>query len=188
MIFRERVSNPLLNPLAMGSAILLLASAATMIFSPRALAADAGYIRIMGPQGQIEGSAKEATHTNWVMISSVVAADLNADAAADRESSSPSVSEITATAASKSNAARDAANGVSTGKRMHSPLVIKKEIDKASPLLANACASGQHLPEVDVDLASGEHYKLTDVIISSDTKSGQMETISFTYQKIEMAK
>ena len=40
-----------------------------------------------------------------------------------------------------------------------------------------------------MDLASGGKYKLTDVMISSDTKSGgdrPVETISFTYQKIEM--
>ena len=41
----------------------------------------------------------------------------------------------------------------------------------------------------DVDLSSGGHYKLSDVVISSDTKSAgerPVETISFTYQKIEL--
>ena len=83
------------------------------------------------------------------------------------------------------------ATGLATGRRMHKPFTITKEIDRASPLLMQACVSGQHLPEVDVDLASGGKYKLTDVLISSDTKSGgdrPVETISFTYQKIEMTR
>jgi type VI secretion system Hcp family effector len=182
MFIRQKLFGVRLGQFVAGSTILVLATAASLIFSPRVLAADAGYIRILGPQGQIEGTAKEAAHSNWVTISSVVAEDLNGDAAADRESSAPAVSELTA------SAPRDAATGISSGRRMHKPLVITKEIDKASPMLAKACASGQHLPEVDVDLASGEHYKLTDVVISSDTKKGEAETISFSYQKIEIAK
>jgi len=77
-----------------------------------------------------------------------------------------------------------------TGRRMHKPFTITKEIDKASPLLSQACASGQHFQEVDVDLGAGARYTLTDVMITSDQKSRggdrPMETISFTYQKIEM--
>ncbi|HTZ73545.1 MAG TPA: type VI secretion system tube protein Hcp [Candidatus Aquilonibacter sp.] len=189
MFIRQKLFGVRLGRFVTGSTILVLATAASLVFSPRVLAADAGYIRIVGPQGQIEGTAKEAAHLNWVTISSVVAEDLNGDAVADRESSAPAVSELTASAAaSKASAPRDAATGISSGRRMHQPLVITKEIDKASPMLAKACASGQHLPEVDVDLASGEHYKLTDVVISSDTKKGEAETISFSYQKIEITK
>jgi len=82
------------------------------------------------------------------------------------------------------------ATGMASGKRMHKPFTITKEIDKASPMLAQACASGEHLAEVDVQLSSGGKYTLTDVMVSSVQKSSggdrPMETISFTYQKIEM--
>lgn len=204
-----------------------LVMAASSLFARAAMAqAAAGYFRIVTAHGALEGSSKDPAHMNWIPVASVVAGDLNGDAMADRESSAPSVSEITATrgavssrdaasgmassktASSKTGqgqlgsnstsgtvdraaAPRDSASGMAAGKRMHKPLVITKEIDKSSPLLSEACASGQHLKEVDIDLTSKPgHYKLTDVVISSDQKSGgarekAMETITFNYQKIE---
>ena len=73
---------------------------------------------------------------------------------------------------------------------LHKPFTITKEIDKASPTLAKAAASGEHSSQVDVQLASGGKYTLTDVMVSSVQKSSggdrPMETVSFTYQKIEM--
>jgi type VI protein secretion system component Hcp len=113
-----------------------------------------------------------------------------------RDSSSSAVRESPTKASTGKTMVRESptlTSGMATGKRMHKPLTITKELDKASPLLAQACASGQHLKEVDVALASkpGGFYKLTDVLISSDQKSASsggdrpMETISFTYQKIE---
>lgn len=41
----------------------------------------------------------------------------------------------TATASSKDQAPRDAASGQPTGKRQHQPITVKKEVDKADPLL-----------------------------------------------------
>jgi type VI secretion system secreted protein Hcp len=193
-----------------GAAVLFLFGAGS------AHAQNAGYLRVIGPQGALDGASKDPAHMNWIPVTSIVAGDLNGDAIADRESSTPSVSEITATHAtvgaggggagkasgknttmntgtgmSKAAAPRDAASGMPTGRRQHKPFVVMKELDKASPLLARACVSGERLKEVDVALASrpGGIYKLTNVLISSDQKSGggnrPMETISFTYQKIE---
>jgi type VI protein secretion system component Hcp len=192
-----------------GWAILLLIVSAPVFVTPSAWAAVDAYIRIPG----MDGASKEAAHMNWIMVSSVVAQDLNGDAQADRESSAPSVSEVvvsksasgagsgkatigSATSGAGSGKAavapRDAASGLPSGKRMHKPLAITKEIDKSSPLLSEACASGKHFQEVDVDLASGGKYKLTDVMISSYSRSSggdrPTESISFTYQKIEMTR
>lgn len=184
--------------------IVLLICGALPFFVPAAHAAFDAYIRIVG----IDGGSKDPAHKNWSTISSVVAGDLNGDAQADREASSPSVSELAVRKAGgtqeKANigsqtsgagagkvaaAPRDAASGMASGKRMHKPFTITKEIDVASPKLAEACASGKHFQEVDVDMGSA-HYKLEDVVISSDTKSSggdrPMETLTFTYQKIEM--
>jgi hypothetical protein len=210
------------------SAAAALVIAGSGLFARAAMAQGAGYLRIVTAQGAMDGASKDPAHLNWIAISSVVAADLNGDAMADRESSAPSVSEVTTshavvsprdsasglatgkTATTRGGAGvgrgissptggsadravvspRDASSGMASGKRMHKPFVITKELDKTSPILSQACASGQHFKEVDVDLASGGHYKLADVMVSSIQKSGggdrPMESVSFTYQKIEM--
>jgi type VI secretion system Hcp family effector len=195
----DLTSKATITQVARGCAILLLITGAQLLATPAAHAEDAGYVRIIGPQGPVDGASTNPAHMKWVAMSSLVAGDLKSEAQADRESSQPSVSEVTASkeaigssssgaGSGKVTAPRDAATGLATGRRMHKPFTITKEVDSASPLLMKACASGQHFPEVDVDLASGEHYKLTDVVVSSDTKSAgdrPVETISFTYQTIE---
>ncbi len=59
--------------------------------------------------------------------------------ASNRESSSPSVSEVTMTKAkgNKQNAATAApASGHPTGKRQHDPVTVKKSTDVSSPKLS----------------------------------------------------
>ena len=78
--------------------------------------------------------------------------------------------------------------------------VVTKAIDKASPKLAQACASGEHYPTVTLELcrAGGDkqpymEYKLTDAIVSSFASGGAniseeavpTETVQFSYGKIE---
>jgi type VI protein secretion system component Hcp len=48
---------------------------------------------------------------------------------------------------------RDAASGLPTGKRMHKPFVITKEIDRSSPLLLNALNSHEVLPSLEITYA-----------------------------------
>jgi type VI protein secretion system component Hcp len=213
----------LLGRILTGSAIMVL-MAGSPLFLTSARAAVDTFIRIVGPNGAIDGSSKDPAHMNWIVVSSVVAGDLNGDAMADREASAPSVSELTAKPASATAgksasdswsaptskeaigsqssgagagkvtaaAPRDSATGMASGKRMHKPFTITKEVDKASPLLTKACASGQHFSEVDVQLGSGAKYTLSDVMVSSIKQSSggdrPMETVSFTYQKIEMTR
>ena len=175
--------------------VVLLIGGMLPFMAPATHAALDAYLRIPG----IEGTSKDAAHKNWVTASSVVSENLNGDAQADREElavrkaggsndkaaiGSGSGSGKVAAAA----APRDVSSGQTSGKRVHQPFTITKEVDAASPKLFQACASGQHISEVDVDLGSA-HYKLTDVVISSDTKSGgarPMETLTFNYTKIEM--
>ena len=79
-------------------------------------------------------------------------------------------------------------------------MVITKPLDKASPKLAQGCASGEHYPKVTLELcrAGGDkqpymEYKLTDAMVSSCAPGGArngddsvpLETISFTYGQIE---
>jgi type VI secretion system secreted protein Hcp len=78
---------------------------------------------------------------------------------------------------------------------------ITKVVDKASPKLMAACASGEHFSEVNVEIcrAGGDkqkymEYKLTDVITtsfrpggqSSDSETLPTEVVAFSYGKIEM--
>jgi type VI secretion system secreted protein Hcp len=101
---------------------------------------------------------------------------------------------------------RDAASGLPTGKRQHSPLKILKEIDKSSPLLYQALVRNENLTRVKLKFyrisdktGLEELYftiELLNASISSITPSfptaflsqndsyRHMETIAFCYQKI----
>jgi type VI secretion system secreted protein Hcp len=105
---------------------------------------------------------------------------------------------------------RDAASGLPTGKRMHKPLVITKEIDKSSPLLISALVNNENITSFTLDMyqpsmtaagSTGQEtnfYRIELVnanIASVDTrmannanpelaKYAPYEEISFVYQKI----
>ncbi|MGQ9575806.1 MAG: Hcp family type VI secretion system effector [Thermoguttaceae bacterium] len=79
---------------------------------------------------------------------------------------------------------------------------VVKALDKASPKLFLACANGQHIKQVKLELcrAAGDkqkymEYTLSDVIISSVRPGGSaqggetlpLEEVSFNYGKIELS-
>ncbi len=101
---------------------------------------------------------------------------------------------------------RDAASGLPTGKRMHRPFVITKELDKSTPLLMNALVNNENISTWELQFwqpsptgAEKQHYtiKLTNANIASINfrmlnnknpelmKYAEHEEIAFTYQKIE---
>lgn len=101
---------------------------------------------------------------------------------------------------------RDAASGLSTGKRQHKPFVITKELDRSSPLLYSLLVNNEIIVEWDLQFwqpsptgTEIQHYtvKLTNVNISSidfrmpNNKDPQLmkfaeyEEIAFTYQTIQ---
>ncbi len=101
---------------------------------------------------------------------------------------------------------RDPASGLPTGKRMHKPFVITKELDKSTPLLFNALTNNENIPEWELQFwrpsgtgAEQQHYtvKLTNANVASINfrmsnnkhpdlmKFAEYEEIAFTYQKIE---
>jgi type VI secretion system secreted protein Hcp len=77
--------------------------------------------------------------------------------------------------------------------------VVTKTLDKASPKLAEKCASGEHFKEVIVELcrAGGDkqkymEYKMTDCLVTSFRPGGHaggenlpLEEVAFAYGKIE---
>ena len=107
-------------------------------------------------------------------------------------------------------APRDAATGLPTGKRMHKPFVITKELDKATPRLYQALVTNDNLkewepqfwtPQVSAKTATGQevqHYMvtLTNATVASIIfrmpnnrhpelmQFNEYEEVAFTYQKI----
>jgi len=106
---------------------------------------------------------------------------------------------------------RDSASGLPTGKRMHKPFVITKELDKSTPLLFNLLVHNENIPEWELEFwapqikatagtgVEVQHYtvKLTNANVASIAfrmannkhpdlmKFAEYEEVAFTYQKIE---
>ena len=138
------------------------------------------YLKMKGQkQGEIKGSVTQKGRENSIMVIAV-----------SHEIVSP----------------RDAASGLPTGKRMHKPFVITKELDKSSPLLYNTLVNNENITEWSLQFwqpsatgAEKQHYtvKLTNANFASIhfvmannkhpdlMKFAEYEEIAFTYQKIE---
>lgn len=92
------------------------------------------------------------------------------------------------------------AGSLSAERAQFQDLMITKAIDKASPKLAIACASGEHFKSARLELcrAGGDkqpymEYKLTDVMVTSVHPGGSgkgeslpLEQVSFAYGKVEL--
>ena len=143
------------------------------------------YLRLKGQtQGEIKGSVIQKGREDSIMVIAV-----------SHEIVSP----------------RDAASGLPSGKRMHKPLVITKELDKSSPLLLNVLTNNENIIDLTIDFwtpqitaARGagsevQHYsiRLTNANIASINfrmpnnkhpelmKFAEYEEVAFTYEKIE---
>ena len=143
------------------------------------------YLKLKGQrQGELKGSVTQKGRENKILVVAV-----------SHEIISP----------------RDAASGLPTGKRMHKPFVITKELDKSSPLLYNALTTNENIsewelqfwtPQIKAGTGVGsevQHYtvKLTNANIASVAfrmannkhpelmKFSEYEEVAFTYQKIE---
>jgi len=100
---------------------------------------------------------------------------------------------------------RDPASGLPTGKRMHKPLVITKELDKASPLLYNVLTNNEDLTKWELKFfqpsatgAEKQHYTITlehaniasiNFVMANNKvpelmKFAEYEEVAFTYRKI----
>ncbi len=106
---------------------------------------------------------------------------------------------------------RDPASGLPTGKRMHKPFVIVKEIDKSSPLLWMALVNNENLttcqvqffaPGIAVGAMAGLERQIYTITLTnasiadiresmpsnvdpSQVRLPLQEEVSFTYQKIQ---
>jgi type VI secretion system secreted protein Hcp len=101
---------------------------------------------------------------------------------------------------------RDPASGLPTGKRMHKPFTISKEVDRASPVLYSMLVNNENITELVLQFwtpsgtgAENQHYtvKLSNARIASihfvlpnntlpeTQRLKEYEEITFTYQKIQ---
>jgi type VI secretion system secreted protein Hcp len=143
------------------------------------------YLRLVGDrQGEIEGSVTQKGREGKILV-----------IAFTHEVASP----------------RDTGTGLATGRRQHGPLVITKEIDRATPPLHAAQADNENFKDWELDLYTSQLHagagsgaevqyftiKLTNASISlfrtemPNTKHADLaklntfEEVAFTYQKIE---
>jgi type VI secretion system secreted protein Hcp len=94
-------------------------------------------------------------------------------------------------------ASHGAGGGGGAGRANFQDLSIVHRIDKATPLLLKACATGQHLKEATIThrkAGKGQQeflvVKLNDVLITSvqhggDTSGPASETVSLTFDKVD---
>jgi type VI secretion system secreted protein Hcp len=143
------------------------------------MASDA-YLKLKGQKhGEVKGSVTQKGREGAIMV-----------IAAEHEVVSP----------------RDAASGLPTGKRLHKPFIITKELDKASPALYEMLVNNEAISEWELQFWASskagveiQRYtvKLTNASISDirfhmpnnkvpeTMKLSEYEEVSFTYQKIE---
>jgi type VI secretion system secreted protein Hcp len=87
-------------------------------------------------------------------------------------------------------------SGASTGKASFHDFVITHHIDKSSPLLLRACATGEHIKEATITVrkagkAQQEYLtvKMSDVLVSNvsqgGAEGGTSETVSLVFAKVE---
>jgi len=128
------------------------------------------FIKIDG----IPGESTDDKHKDWIEVLSY----------------SFGVSQMASATASSSG-------GASAERANFQDFSIVKTLDKASPKLTLACASGQHIKEITVELcrAGGDkvaymEYKMNEVIISSVSVGGggggePTESLTFNFGKIQ---
>ena len=88
--------------------------------------------------------------------------------------------------------------GAGAGKAHFNDFSFTHKIDKASPLLLKACATGQHLKEATVTrrkAGKGQQeflvIKMNDVLVTSvadsdDSGGGQMESVTLAFAKVDL--
>ena len=137
------------------------------------------YLQIEGKnQGAIEGDCTQKGHEKWILV---YGTEWNMEIP------------------------RDTHTGLPTGQRIHHPYTVQKKLDPASPLLAQACASGEQMKKWQIDfhhisekgqeelyytiqlenaivVAIRQYKPLT--FLDANKPYHDMEEVSFTYEKI----
>ena len=92
---------------------------------------------------------------------------------------------------------RAAGTGGGEGKASFHDLSFTHRIDKASPVLMQACATGAHLKDATIThrkAGKGQQdfliFKMNDLVVTGvttgDSEEGQLETVSLAFAKIDL--
>jgi type VI secretion system secreted protein Hcp len=93
---------------------------------------------------------------------------------------------------------RSGGGGGGAGKASFHDLSFTHKIDKASPVLMQACATGVHLKEATIThrkAGKGQQefliFKMSDLIVTGvtsddDSEGGQLETVSLAFAKVDL--
>jgi type VI secretion system secreted protein Hcp len=90
--------------------------------------------------------------------------------------------------------ARETSSGMATGRRMHQPITIVREIDPSSPMLKQSMAKGGVLGNVVIvfegagagTAKSAQKIVLTNAMVTGIQMVGKSEQITLDYQTIEV--
>jgi len=137
------------------------------------------YLKVEGKnQGNIEGDCPQKGHEKWILVYGLEWS-----------------MEIP----------RDTHTGLPTGQRIHHPITITKKLDPASPLIAQACASGEQMKKWQLDfhqisekgaeelyytiqlenaIVVDIRYEKLLTFLEANKPYYDMEYVSFTYEKI----
>jgi type VI secretion system secreted protein Hcp len=101
---------------------------------------------------------------------------------------------------------RDPASGRPTGKRVHKPFIVTKELDRSTPLLFSVLTNNENIKEWELQLwqpsptgverqhftvrltnanISGIYFRMANNRSAKASRLPEYEEVSFTYQKIE---
>jgi type VI secretion system secreted protein Hcp len=101
---------------------------------------------------------------------------------------------------------RDPASGIPTGKRMHKPFTILKELDRATPFLFSILCNNEHISSAEIQFwqpsptgverqhytvrlsnanISSIHFKMPNTRYPKLARLTEYEEVAFTYQRIE---
>lgn len=92
---------------------------------------------------------------------------------------------------------REAGSGLATGRRQHAPLLIRKRIDKSTPLLYKAMGQKETFPSLQLTISDQSGGKSSPLMVTMtnarviaisvgdvDGDGSPDESVSFTYEKI----
>lgn len=89
---------------------------------------------------------------------------------------------------------REPASGMATGRRMHKPFTITKEVDASSPMLKQAMAKGDSLGDVTIVFEgagagagkAAQKIVLKNAMVTAISMVGKAEKISLDCQEVEV--
>ena len=161
-----------------------LSPPATTSAATTASGQEVGYMKVTTAYGTIVGQSKEVAHQAWIELHSVQYAVTKPAAGIANQPSPASIGAGRNESPTKSPAGSVADSG--------GTLMASKLMDQSSPALQRACATGEHLKEVVIDVYRGgkpaQRLVLSDVRISSfqppQGNSG-VEKMTLNFSKIK---